>query len=159
MSIPQPPTPVIRPGWYPDNITPGQERWWDGTAWTAAVHRTPNPTWDWAPAYTRAFWPGLNTPARVARILGLTSIGLAVLAIILSALAPLVAAPLAVLVILGGLTTAVLGIVALSRSRRQGALGLGIWSLIIGVVLCPSLGALAFLLSSLVGLSDGPALG
>ncbi|MFC8700500.1 DUF2510 domain-containing protein [Streptomyces parvus] len=47
------------PGWYPDTGTPGLERWWDGTAWTAhtrpsaagpaASHQPPAPA-DPAPA-------------------------------------------------------------------------------------------------------------
>lgn len=31
------------PGWYPDVNTPGTERWWDGTAWTAHARAVPSP--------------------------------------------------------------------------------------------------------------------
>ncbi len=34
-----PETPQLPPaGWYPDPQNPVNHRWWDGTAWTDAVH-------------------------------------------------------------------------------------------------------------------------
>jgi hypothetical protein len=32
------PVPDAPPGWYPDPWSPGQQRLWDGTAWTAQTH-------------------------------------------------------------------------------------------------------------------------
>jgi hypothetical protein len=46
---------MTQAGWYPDPTNPSQQRWWDGTAWTAhsaplpAMATPPPPTW--APRY------------------------------------------------------------------------------------------------------------
>jgi len=32
--------PDLSPGWYPDRITPGMDRWWDGTQWTSHTQPT-----------------------------------------------------------------------------------------------------------------------
>lgn len=39
----QPPSPLgtASPGWYPDPLVPGQQRYWDGSAWTGAVGAAP----------------------------------------------------------------------------------------------------------------------
>jgi protease PrsW len=36
--------PEVPPGWYPDPWGPGQQRWWDGTAWAAAIRAWPAPS-------------------------------------------------------------------------------------------------------------------
>ena len=35
-------TPTKRAGWYQDEGSPWQLRWWDGTEWTANVKRVPD---------------------------------------------------------------------------------------------------------------------
>lgn len=36
------PTP---PGWYPDDLAPGRERWWDGTDWAPYTAAVPGTQW------------------------------------------------------------------------------------------------------------------
>lgn len=50
-----------QPGWYADVQVPGQDRWWDGTAFTDAVRMTP------APAVATAV-----RPVRAQRVASLT---------------------------------------------------------------------------------------
>jgi hypothetical protein len=33
--------PIAAPGWYPDPAGEGELRYWDGAAWTEAVHGGP----------------------------------------------------------------------------------------------------------------------
>ncbi|MGW3088706.1 DUF2510 domain-containing protein [Streptomyces sp. NPDC001108] len=83
------------PGWYPDAATPGGERWWDGTAWTAHLRPTapaappapvlPAPTAPAppVPAATVRYGggPGRRTPALAAA--GLLVVGATVAAAVL----------------------------------------------------------------------------
>ena len=115
-------------GWFPDPHVPGQERWWTGTEWSAATHRTPSPAWDWMPAYTRAFWHGLNTPALRARIFGTIAILLLLPGVILAFLAPVVAVLIGLAMLALIAVTVVFGILALPRAEREGGRGLAIWA-------------------------------
>jgi hypothetical protein len=56
-----------RPGWQPDPARDGYERWWDGQHFTRWVHRSPRPGAAFDPNWKRAFWPGPNRDARIAR--------------------------------------------------------------------------------------------
>lgn len=56
-----------RPGWQPDPERDGWERWWDGQQFTRWVHRSPRPGAAFDPNWKRAFWPGPNRDARIAR--------------------------------------------------------------------------------------------
>lgn len=54
-------------GWQPHPTRVGYEQWWDGERFTRHVHRSPRPGAAFDPAWKRAFWPGPNTDARLAR--------------------------------------------------------------------------------------------
>lgn len=56
-----------RPGWQPDPERDGWERWWDGQQFTQWVHKSPRPGAAFDPNWKRAFWPGPNRDARIAR--------------------------------------------------------------------------------------------
>ncbi|MEU8702447.1 DUF2510 domain-containing protein [Streptomyces sp. NPDC048680] len=67
------PTP---PGWYPDTAVPGNERWWDGTSWTAhtrphaAAPQQPGPERTASPAV-----PGRGSGGGSGRIIALVVAG------------------------------------------------------------------------------------
>lgn len=54
-------------GWQPHPTRDGYEQWWDGERFTRHVHRSPRPGAAFDPNWKRAFWPGPNTDARIAR--------------------------------------------------------------------------------------------
>lgn len=56
-----------RPGWQPDPERDGWERWWDGQQFTRWTHKSPRPGAAFDPNWKRAFWPGPNLDARIAR--------------------------------------------------------------------------------------------
>jgi hypothetical protein len=116
------------PSWYPDPHVPGQERWWTGAEWSTATHRTPSPTWDWMPAYTRSFWHGLNRPALHARITGTIAVLLLIPGAILVVLAPAVAVLIGAAMIVLIVVTVILGGTALGRATHEGGRGLAIWA-------------------------------
>ncbi|MFI6963984.1 DUF2510 domain-containing protein [Streptomyces sp. NPDC050149] len=67
------PTP---PGWYPDTAAPGNERWWDGTAWT--VHTRTAATVIQQPGPGRGGGGGGSTAART---IALVATGMAVVVV------------------------------------------------------------------------------
>ncbi|WP_326664140.1 DUF2510 domain-containing protein [Streptomyces sp. NBC_00385] len=64
------------PGWYPDTAAPGNERWWDGTAWTA--HTRPSATVIQRPVSGRGDGGG---GASAARTVALVATGVAVVVV------------------------------------------------------------------------------
>ena len=67
---PDPSVPSAAPaGWYPDPQNPGQQRYWDGSAWAAAA-APPAPT---APVSAPAAGPPTSTNAIVGLVLAIVS--------------------------------------------------------------------------------------
>ncbi len=61
---PRPPA-AAAPGWYPDPQSPGQQRYWDGAAWTASAPA--------APAVPQAAGPITSTNAVIGLVLAIVS--------------------------------------------------------------------------------------
>ena len=108
---------------------PGTERWWNGSEWTSATHRSPSPSWDWMPAYTRSFWSGLNRPAFIARVVGTIAMLLLLPGILVMFFLPLLSVVIGVIMVGLGITTVVFGVLALQRAEREGGKGLAIWAI------------------------------
>ncbi len=92
-------TTAAPPGWYPDPQRPGQQRWWDGSAWTEhlapiAQHATASPPWQTGPTLPYA---SFGQRAGAAVIDGL----------ILSV--PVVILIVAMVLVIGGITTTSFG--------------------------------------------------
>lgn len=68
------------PGWYPDPVTPGQQRYWDGTQWTENVAAMPTATPPMPPpgyAPTPPPYTGYGMPGYGAPMYGAPQPGLA----------------------------------------------------------------------------------
>ncbi|MEU9205284.1 DUF2510 domain-containing protein [Streptomyces sp. NPDC048332] len=64
------------PGWYPDTAAPGNERWWDGTAWTAHTRSCVTVIQPSAPGRG-----GGGSGATAARTLALVATGMALVVV------------------------------------------------------------------------------
>ncbi|WP_327366373.1 DUF2510 domain-containing protein [Streptomyces sp. NBC_01217] len=70
------------PGWYPDAATPGAERWWDGTAWTAHTRPVPSIPQQFGPPEPVGYAQGSGSAATSGgstRIVALAVAGLVVI--------------------------------------------------------------------------------
>lgn len=64
------------PGWYPDTAAPGNERWWDGTAWTAHTRPYAAATQQFGPAQPEyPAGPGRGSGGGSGRIIALVVAG------------------------------------------------------------------------------------
>jgi len=80
-SVPVPSAPAVPAGWHPDPWNPGQARYWDGSAWSAATQPVPKAT-----AGER-----MRVPARVLGVrntIGFTIAGILALLVVLSEVGP-----------------------------------------------------------------------
>lgn len=64
------------PGWYPDTAAPGNERWWDGTAWTAHTRPYAAVTQQFGPAQPEhPAGPGRGSGGGRGRVIALVVAG------------------------------------------------------------------------------------
>lgn len=137
-SVPLPP-----PGWYPEPLGSGRDRWWTGTEWSDLYARNPNGALDMGmPGYTRAMRPAMNRDARVAKwtgfagvLLGLASFVVAVFLGAAGAVTPSTGGGLLSCFVLGfllDLVAVVFGLRGIAGAQRLGGLGAAIYGLAIG---------------------------
>lgn len=78
-------------GWYPDTITPGRQRWWDGLAWTDHYHPPQESIAPTPPQGTQA-WDALPTRARPPQMRLIVGISVAAAVVIVGGSIALVVA-------------------------------------------------------------------
>jgi hypothetical protein len=131
--------PGDRPGWFLDHETPGRERWWTGTEWSAATHTAAKDTGLLRPQQARLFWPGLNSAARVAEGVSYAA-ALAMLIVLFLERSTLLTSTselrsgLSAVALSLVIVVWIVGAIALARSRRFGGAGLAICAMALGLV-------------------------
>lgn len=127
-------TPSLPPaGWLPDVNAPGQNRWWDGTAWTEHVTPSTPPTAETpAPANVTLNGPGYN-PYNAGRDLSASKNTAATTGLILALIALIVNPVL--LPGIGGLVWGIVGLVRANKWAEQGHPPIGktkaIWAIVL----------------------------
>lgn len=130
-------------GWQPHPTRDGYEQWWDGQAFTPHTHRSPRPGAAFDPNWKRAFWPGPNTHARLARYgLALTVVTFLAQSFVVTAEVlglgvvgiPTVMTLIIIAAVTAG-TTALLGYRGMQRADRDGGRASAVASLTVAAVL------------------------
>jgi len=114
-------TPNVSAGWYPTGA-PGDERWWDGTAWTEHVHSVLPPGGPKPPGFQ---WGGNAVASLVAGIvIGIVALGFGALSLLVLVTAGFFAAFPPAFAALALLAFALIGILNWNGLTRQQAAGI-----------------------------------
>ncbi|WP_174604509.1 DUF2510 domain-containing protein [Cnuibacter physcomitrellae] len=137
------PVPLPPPGWYPEPLGSGRDRWWTGTEWSDLYARNPNGALDMGiPGYTRAMRPAMNRDARIAKWTGFAGVLLGILSFVVAALlgfagavTPSTGGGLLSCFVVGlllDIVAVICGARGIRRASRLGGLGAAIYGTVVG---------------------------